>query len=246
VYAVITAGGRVGPEFAAAIGTDVKALAPLGNGRLIDSAIDAARALDVRAIAVVGGADVRAYCADRVDVVIDAAEDGVENIRRALHAFSFERLVYLTSDLPFVDGDGLRAFVQRADGAAIAMALANADAYDATFPAAPSHAVSLGGERLANGSAFVIDRSALAPLERVAGQFFNARKSLLRLALLLGPALCLRFATKRLTISAIEARARTVLGVDARAIRDCSPGLCYDVDDIADWTYAHSFALADA
>lgn len=246
MYAVITAGGRVGPDFAAAIGTDVKALAPLGAGRLIDPAIRAARALDVEAIAVIGGAEVRSYCGDRVDIVIDAAEDGVENIRRALHAFPFERLVYLTSDLPFIDGNGLRDFVTRGTGTAVAMALANADAYDATYPAAPSHAVSLGRERLANGSVFALDRAALAPLERVAGQFFRARKSLLRLAMLLGPVLCLRFAMKRLTIAAIEARARSVLGVDARAIRDCNPGLCYDVDDLADWTYAHSFALADA
>jgi hypothetical protein len=118
--------------------------------------------------------------------------------------------------------------------------------YDAEFPAAPAHAVTLGHERLANGSVFTIDRSALGPLERVAGRFFDARKSLPRLALLLGPMLCLRFATGRLTVDAIETRARSILGVDARAIRDCSPGLCFDVDDLADWTYAHSLALARA
>jgi hypothetical protein len=245
-HAVITAGGRVGPEFAAAIGTDIKALAPLGDGRLIDSAIRAARALDVEAIAVVGGPEVHAYCAGRVDLVVDAAEDGVENIRRALTAFDFERLLYLTSDIPFVDGPGLADFIARSDGGAVTMALGDANVYDAAFPGAPPHTVTLGKERLANGSVFAISRPALEPLERVAGRFFRARKSLPRLALLLGPALCIRFATKRLSLAAVETRAQRLLGVSARAIRDCSPGLCYDVDDLADWAYAHSLALADA
>jgi len=104
--------------------------------------------------------------------------------------------------------------------------------------------VTLAGERVANGSVFLIERSAREPLEGVAGRFFSARKSLPRLALLLGPALCLQFAVKRLTIGAIEARAAKLLRVRARAVRDCSPGLCYDVDDLADWAYAHSLACA--
>jgi len=187
---------------------------------------------------------VRAYCAGRVDRVIEAADDGIENIHRALGAFAFEQLLYLTSDLPFIDAAGVSDFVSRAAGSSVAMALASSDAYDAAFPAAPAHAVTLAGERVANGSVFLIERCAREPLDRVAGRFFSARKSLPRLALLLGPALCLQFAVKRLTIGAIEARAAKLLRVRARAVRDCSPGLCYDVDDLADWAYAHSLACA--
>jgi len=247
MYAVITAGGRVDADFARAIGSEYKALAPLGNARrLIDASIDAARSIDVAGIAVVGSSEVLQYCADRIDVPIVAAEEGVENIRRALHAFAdFDRLVYLTSDIPFADGAALGAFVERSNGIALTMALASGDAYDAAFPAAPPHVMTLGRERIANGSAFVIDRSAIEQLELVAGRFFDARKSLPRLALLLGPLLCLRFALKRLDIATIERRARAILGVDARAIRAAGPGLCYDVDTLADWAYAHSFALAD-
>ncbi|GAC1422705.1 MAG: hypothetical protein NVSMB5_16310 [Candidatus Velthaea sp.] len=245
MFAVITAGGRVDPVFAQAIGTGVKALAPLGGGFLIDSSIAAARAIGVDGIAVVGGPEVRAHCAHQVDVFINAADDGVENIRRALHAFpQFDRLVYLTSDIPFVDGAGLQDFVDRSRGLALTMALASGDMYDAAFPAAPPHAVTLSGERIANGSVFVIDRSALESLESLAGRFFKARKSLVRLAALLGPVLCLRFALRQLDIGAIEGRARSMLGVDARAIREASPGLCYDIDTLADWAYAHSLALA--
>ena len=238
MYAVITAGGRVEPDFAAAIGIDVKALAPLGERRLIDAAIDAARAIGVAGIAVVGGERVRAHCSDRVDRFIDAADDGVENIRRALAAFPFERLVYLTSDLPFVNGDDLAAFVGASADAQLTMPLADAKAYERAYPFAPSHTMSLGGERFANGSVFVIDRAALAPLESLAGQFFIARKSLPKMAMLLGPALVMRFITRQLRIRDIEGRARALFGLDARAIRGSAPSLCYDIDTLVEWQYA--------
>jgi CTP:molybdopterin cytidylyltransferase MocA len=241
MYAVITAGGTVDPDFARALGTKVKALARLGNRRLIDPAIDAARAIGVAGIGVVGAREVGAHCAGRVDRVIDAAASGTENIRRALRAFpAADRLVFLSSDMPFIDAAGLAAFVEHSIGSALTMALAPADAYAARFPGAPPHVVRLGPESFANGSAFIIDRTAIAALERAAGPFFAARKSLPRLAALLGPALCLRFACRRLRIADIERRATRVLGVSARAIVDAAPGLCYDVDDIADWTYAQS------
>lgn len=244
MHAVITAGGRVDGDFAAAIGTHVKALAPLGSRTLIDAAIGAAREVGVEGIAVVGGPEVRAHCAGRVERLLDADADGVENIRRALAAFDFSRLLYLTSDLPFVDGAGLADFIARSRGAAVTMALASAEGYDAAYPGAPAHVMALGGERFANGSVFTIDRSARDAVAHLAGRFFAARKSTLRLAMLLGPVLCARFALKRLPIAAVEARARAVLGVPARAVRDASPGLCFDVDTLEDWAYAHALALA--
>ncbi len=241
LYAVITAGGRVRGDFARAIGTDIKALAPLGSRRLIDPAIEAARSVGVSAIAVIGSRGVADHCGARVEHVVEAAVSGSENILRALRVFpAAERLVFLTSDMPFIDAAGLHHFIERSSRSALTMALAPADAYAAQFPGAPPHLVRFGRESFANGSAFVIAAGARAPLERVAGKFFAARKSLPRLAALLGPALCLRFAFRRLRIADIERRAGAVLGVDARAIVDAAPGLCYDVDELADWAYAQA------
>ncbi len=181
-----------------------------------------------------------------MDRVVAAAADGTENIRRALSAFpGARRLVFLTSDLPFIDAGQLAVFVERSTRYALSMALASPDAYTAEFPGAPPHIVDLGRERFANGSAFIIDREAVAPLGQFAGRFFEARKSLPRLALLLGPLLCARYALRRLCVADIEARAQRVLGVAVGAIRDAGPGLCYDIDDVADWVYADSRCAAE-
>ena len=117
VYAVVTAGGRVPPPFAAIIGTDVKALAPLGRRRLIDPVIDAARNAGVCGLAIVGPPAVRAHCSHRVDRFVEGAQSGVENILRALRAFpQAERIAFLTSDMPFVDAAGSGGLYRRLDG----------------------------------------------------------------------------------------------------------------------------------
>jgi hypothetical protein len=239
VRAVITAGGTVDGAFAAAIGTTVKALAPFGPRTLLDAALAACEGAAIEGIAVIGGAEVRAHLAGRESVrVIDAAADGRTNVLRALAAWPGERFVYLTSDLPFASAAGLRDFVERSRPAAVTMALADAEAYAMRFPSAPEHAVALRGERVANGNAFVIAPGAAEPIQALATQFFDARKSLPRLALLLGPSICLRFATKQLRIADLEAYGRRRLGLTVAAVRGCDPGLCYDVDTLDEYAYA--------
>lgn len=237
-HAVITAGGRVEGEFAGAIGTQIKALAPLGGTTLLQRSIDAARGAGAARIAVVGGKEVRECCASSVDRVIEAAQSGGENILRALDAWPAEPLLFLTSDVPFVDAGSVRAFLERSAPYAITMPLAAATAYEARFPGAPEHTVRLGGERVANGNVFFLAPAAIEPVRTWATRFFAARKSLIGMAVLLGPALLFRFATRSLTLGAIERKASRTLGVAAAAIRDADPGLCYDVDTLEDYRYA--------
>lgn len=237
--AVITAGGIVDGAFAAAIGTPVKALAAIGGRTLLDIALAAVDGAGIDGIAVIGGAAIRAHLTTRPEVrVLDAAADGRVNVLRALDAWPGERFAYLTSDLPFANAQGLRDFVARSESYALTMALAGVDAYAAHFPGALEHTIALRGERVANGNAFVIASEAIEPVRALATKLFAARKNLLRLALLLGPSLCLRFATKRLAIRDLEADGTKRFGVSVAAIRDCDPGLCYDIDTLADYNYA--------
>jgi len=241
VIAAITAGGRVTGALASEIGTDVKALAPFRGATLIDAAIAAARESGARRIAVIGGDAVRVHCAERVDEVIAESADGRENIRKAIETGAHEALLLMTSDLPFVSGAAVAAFLQGAFGADVALPLAEAAAYEAAYPGAPPHVTRIGTERVANGS-IVYFGPGVAPRALDAAQrLFDARKSLLRMAALLGLPLLLRFAVGRLRIEQIEARARTLLGIGARAVRHADPGLCFDVDTVEDYRYALAY-----
>ncbi|PZR56425.1 MAG: hypothetical protein DLM50_08070 [Candidatus Meridianibacter frigidus] len=238
MHAVITAGGRVSGEFARVIGTDVKALALIGGRTLLDCAIDAARGAGVRSVTVVGGPEVGRACQSKIDRLIGEHSDGVENLRRALLANPQADALFLTSDLPFVTGAYLREFVERSTSGALGMAVCAAQSYESRFPGAPAHATHIGGERIANGSVFTIPAGSGPAVVDIAGRFFAARKSLLRMSFLLGPQLLARFAVGRLRIADLERKAAREIRVAVLAVRDCAPELCFDVDTLDDYQYA--------
>jgi CTP:molybdopterin cytidylyltransferase MocA len=238
MIAAITAGGRVDGALAAAIGTDVKALAPLGGERLVDRSIAAARAAGAARVVVIGGAEIRAHCEGRVEKIVSEAAEGRENLRLAIEAAGGEPLLFLTSDLPFVTGDAAHAFVERARGSDLALPLATEEDYLRAYPGAPPHITRVGNERVANGSVIYFGPGVGSAVLDISQRLFDARKSLMRMATLLGPALLLRFVAKRLAIEHIENRAQRVFGINARAVRNASPNLCFDVDTLEDYEYA--------
>lgn len=234
----ITAGGCVGTDFSQEIGTSVKALAPLAQGRLIDRVIDAARACGSSHITVVGNEDVAAYCGTRVEAIIPAVEEGRANLQAALRcAQPHEALLLMSSDLPFITGTALHDFLERIGDAEVAMPLASAIAYMKAYPGATDHITHLGNEHVANGSVFYFAPGTASRAIDIASRLFAARKSLIQMARLLDLHLFLHFLCRRLRIEHIEEYAQRHFTLRARAIRDASPTLCYDIDTQADYHY---------
>jgi molybdopterin-guanine dinucleotide biosynthesis protein A len=239
--AVVTAGGRVDGAFAATIGTPIKALAPFGTGVLLDVVLEALAGAGIEEIAVVGDPPVARRLSSGVRL-IPASPHGAINVARALDAWPDDDLLFTASDMPFINGSELRAFLAASAAYDLTMPLAEADAYETAYPAAPPHIMTLGGERISSGSVFFIGHAARTSLRTVAGRFFDARKSAFGMARLLGPALLVRHVLRLLRIADIERRATRVLGVRAAAIRYSAPGLTYDIDTLAEYRYACSRA----
>jgi GTP:adenosylcobinamide-phosphate guanylyltransferase len=238
MIATITAGGRVDGALREAIGTDVKALAMFDGVTMLERAIAAARGAGAERTIVVGGPEVRARCGSLVDEVVDERPEGRDNVRRAIESAGGSALLLMTSDMPFVDAASLATFLEAAAPFDIALPLAEASEYLARFPDAPPHLTKIGSDRVANGSVVwfapgVADRALVA-----AQRLFDARKSLIRMAMLLGPALLARYLAGALRIEHIETRAERVLGVRGRGIRNMPPELCFDVDTDDDYRYA--------
>ena len=234
MIATITAGGRVEGELAKAMGTTVKALSPLGHTTPLEAAVSGARTAGARRVVVIGGDEVRARIGHLVDAVIDESPSGRENIARAVATSEDQPLLLLASDMPFLTGEGLRAFVERARSSDVALPIADAASYERTYPGAPPHATKLGRERIVNGSVVYFGAGIAPRVLEISERLFAARKSLLRMAVLLGPTLLLRFVAGQLRIEHVEARATQIFGIRARAIRESDPGLCYDIDGLAD------------
>ena len=238
--AVITAGGRVDGEFARTIGQSVKALAPCRGVTLLELAIRAAREAGANHIAVVGGEEVRRTAGPDVRV-IDEDASGSENLRRALRAWDDDApLLYLTSDMPFITGKTLRAFIEASPNGTIALPLTEWDEFTRRFPDAPPFGITLAGEKVVNGGAFILPAGSSGAIEAFATRFFDARKSPLQMARLTGVPLLLKFLFRRLSVPALEAHAERLLGIPAKAVRNSPPELAYDVDMLEEYAYAIS------
>ncbi|MBC5810316.1 MAG: hypothetical protein GIW95_05605 [Candidatus Eremiobacteraeota bacterium] len=120
----------------------------------------------------------------------------------------------------------------------MALPLASEADYLAAYPGAPPHVTAIGGERVANGNVVYFGPGTIERVLPASQRLFDARKSLWRMASLLGPLLLLRFASRTLRIAHVEQRAATLLGVRARAVRNASPALCFDIDTLDDYRYA--------
>ncbi len=238
--AVITTGGRVDEAYAAEAGTPIKALAEIRGVTMLQRAIDALRACGVKQIAVVADPPVREAVEGRVDAIFDGAATGAQNVLRALGAWpdNGESLLYLTSDMPYIDAGALRDFIERTPKDALAMPLTEYDQFLTRFPGAPPFGITLGGERVINGGVFHVPAGAAGVLSKVATQFFEARKAPWKMASLAGPALLVRFLLRRLTIAQIELRAQKVLGMPVTAVRNAAPELAYDADSADEYRYA--------
>jgi len=241
VNAVVTAGGRIDGPYARAAGTTVKALVRVRGRTLLERAIAAVRGAGIGRIAVVGNDDVASACRDAVDRIVPDRGDGAANVLAALHAFADDPgtpVLLMVSDLPFVEPTHIRAFLSRVPPATLALALARYEEFQERFPGLPDPGIRCREGRVVNGGALVIPPGAAAVIVPFAARFFEARKSLLRMARLAGIGTLLRFVTGTLSLPALERRASGVLGIPARAIVGMAPELAFDLDDLQRFHYA--------
>jgi GTP:adenosylcobinamide-phosphate guanylyltransferase len=239
--AVITAGGPIAGNYAERAGTHLKALAPVRGKTMLARTIEALRGVGVARIAVVGGEEVKNACGSTVEKIVPDAGTGRGNVLGALDAWpeDGDRLLYLTCDMPYVTAPALQTFVDAVPEPILSMALCEIDAFLLRFPnIPPSFGITLNGEMVVNGGAFLIPAGANARIRSFATRLFEARKTPLKMASIAGPSLLLKFLFGRLAISELEARASGLLGVPVVAARGCSPELGFDADTLTEYEYA--------
>ena len=237
--AVVTAGGRLSTDGVRMFGTDVKALVRIAGKPIIATVVEALRQTPgIGAIRVVGPAAARPF-APGVDEWIDELPTGEENVMAALRAATTERVVFSASDLPFVTAGSYEDLIARVGADVDAgYPIFRREEFLAAYPAGRSTFATLADGEWTGGSAFVLNRTPFVRDERVLARGFGARKSLLALASLLGPALLVRFVLGRLRVADVEQRASAILGAKVQAIVGAQPALAMDCDDLGDFTYA--------
>ena len=247
--AILPAGGRVSPELAAEAGTDVKAMIRFGEETILARTIRVLREGGLaRRIVAIGGEAVRGEAESCGAHALVEASTGPENILNGLRWLRSQpdpprRVLVVTTDLPFLDADLMRRFVDLCppDRAITVPLIARAE-WDARFPDATAMFVTLGDGQWTTGCAYLLDAEALERSMPQIERVFAQRKSKLGMVRLLGPVFAYRYLTKTLTVSQIEAKIQAMLGCSGAAVRGAPPELAYDIDDLEDYAFAKTVA----
>ncbi len=245
---VILAGGKAKPEMQAVTGMADRSQVVVAGKTLLRHVVDGVRTAGegggpLGPIVVVGNPPISSDYA-----CVSDTGDFVGNLFAGLRAFPDAPFVLIaTSDLPFVTGAEVGAFVR----AALAHAHAhNADLVWPVVPVALCYERYPGVRRTAlkvreghftgGNLALVRPKFLLAQHDRVAGAY-AARKSPLKLAVMLGIETVTRLllsqkvAPSLLTIPFLEARVGALLGGSTRAIIVNLPEIATDLDRPSDF-----------
>ncbi len=241
---MILAGGKSRPEMQALTGQSNRALAVVAGRTLLDGVTDAlTQAENVGAITVIGdvpGDPRYTQIPDRGDFVANVAAGAEANP-------TAKYLLFATSDLPFLTPAVTAEFVR--DGLALA-AQTNADilypivsvaACYARFPGVKRTSLKLKEGQFTGGNLMLIRPSFLLERQEWIAESYAARKSVLKIARLLGPEAILRLAVSQkivpglLTLVWLESKIARLIGATARALISGSPELATDLDRPSDF-----------
>lgn len=233
------AGGKAKREIAEVTGVTNRALIPVNGRPMISYVVDA-----------LGGAE----CVERIVVVGDLPDSPeyfrvgdqggfVENLFAGLEFWrDADYALVATADIPFVTSESIDDFVRTglALGVDVVYPVVQVEDCYRRFPGIKRTAASLRDGRLTGGNmALVRPAFMLAQRNRIADAY-DARKSPLRLALMLGLGTTIRalvaltVAPAMLSVSRLEAAVGRLLGGTARAYISQYPEIATDIDRPSD------------
>jgi molybdopterin-guanine dinucleotide biosynthesis protein A len=242
--AIIPAGGEIDADFAKVVGTTNKALIHFEGRTTLDRIVDALRESGcIRRIAVIGPPEVHQAIQGRVELLLEPGNSGPDNILKGLDALSEtdtppDKVVVVTSDLPFLTGELVKRFIEMCSEADITLPLISKEDFQARFPDSDSTFIPLKDGTWTAGCMYLLDVKALRRAKPHIDKVFEVRKSTIGMAKLLGLRLVWKFVTKTLAVSDIERKIETMLHCTGKAIKGSPPELAYDIDYLDDYEYA--------
>jgi GTP:adenosylcobinamide-phosphate guanylyltransferase len=253
---VLPAGGRISGEFADETGISVKALIEIEGRTVLDRTLDAVRATGlVNRAVVIGPQEIAVHpCANSADAVLpEGGDSGPANILRGIeylretdgsHA---DRVLILTTDLPFLTPGSIREFVDNCPtDAAFCAPLVSREAFEERFEGSGNTYVKLADGQWTMGGAFLVDPESIEANRNRIEAAFQARKSQIAMARLLGLGFIVKFLTGRLSIPDIESRCSKMLGCSCVAVPDSPAELAFDLDELTEYRYAAKHASVGA
>jgi len=216
-------------------GTPFRALIEIGGRPMVEHVLAALRQSQrTSRIAVVAPSEVLERLPPGLaDLNVAPGETLLDNVMRGLSALGNSELVlFAHADAPLVTAAAIDDFLSRAEPLHpdLAWAIVPREEVQKRFPHGHRTYVHLREGSFTGTNLVLVNPVFVVRHQDLVRQFYQHRKSPLRLAGILGAGFVLRLLAGRLTIAHLEHRVSQVLGGEARAVISRYPELAFDVD----------------
>jgi len=153
----------------------------------------------------------------------------LDNLEAAL-AHVEGRVLVATADLPHLTPEAVRFLLERAPEAALVYPIVPKERVEARFPGNRRTYARLREGTFTGGNLLLLDKALFFQALPLARRAVALRKNPLALARMVGLDILLKLLLGRLSLLEVEARAKRILGVEARALITPYPEVGVDVD----------------
>lgn len=180
----------------------------------------------------------------RVPTKLNETGDLTKNIAMAIRELKSTgeitpRIVILTTDLPYIEGKNIQAFLDACpETADICAPLVTKEEYLDRFPSASGTFVKLRGEQVTLGCIYLIKPDVFLKILPEVEKVVANRKNVLKMAKLLGAGFAWKVITKSVTVDEVVRKVETILGCRISLVRGGPAEFAFDIDDINDYEYA--------
>lgn len=234
IPAIVLAGGRTSPEFAAAAGVEpvegARALVEIDGIPMIEHVVRALLdATRVSRIVLVAPAHFPSVFG--VDLQLESGEGIVESLQRGMsHCQGSVFALVVTGDVPFLTGDAIDDYISRCSELELdcGYSTVSQESCEAQFPGMRRTYLKTPNGQFSGGNVVYQRVDAFADQAAFLREAYRRRKNPLFLARMIGFSGILRFLTGQLTLSDVGAAASRLTGVRCRMV--VTPYACIGTD----------------
>lgn len=242
---ILPSGGRISDSFAKVALTPYKALIKVHDYmigfKVLEAVNDSGR---LNKVVLIAPKEVQDAFGIRIPNKLNETGELTKNIAMGIKELQSSgdcssRVVILTTDLPFIEGKNIQAFLDACpDNADICVPLISKEEYLDRFPGAGGTFVKLQDGQWTLGCIYLVKPDVflkiLPEVERVVAN----RKKVFSMAKLLGFGFLWKVLTRSITVDQVVRKVETIIGCRFALVKGGPAEFAYDVDDGDDYEYA--------
>ncbi len=238
VNAVVLAGRANDGKLRAVAAGEWEALIDIGGRPMLQYVVDALEgAGSVDRVIVVGPTAVEAAISSRKGRVVQPGDGMVDNLMRGFAALSGHgKTLVVTSDIPLIAPRVVDGFIRECDPMDLDFyyPVVRREIMEKRYPGVQRTYARMREGSFTGGNMFLVDSRFAGNLKKTLDFLVENRKKPLKMAMVLGLPFLLKMLLKRLSIPEAERKAKSLYGLNAKAVITAFPEIGLDVDKPSD------------